>query len=186
MRHIVAKYNSVTLISCGIATLALVFLTVEQVIARYFFGASSIAAQELLWHIFSYVFLISASATLASDKHVRVDIFYSKLGSSGRAAVDILGALFFLIPSMAVLIWFGYQDVLQARDFSSVMTNSSEQVFSLLDFLLQGERSPDPGGLPARWIVKSLLPISAFMVMLQGLISISENFLIFIHKKENT
>ena len=184
MRKFFERFDAAVLTLCGVATILLVLLTVQQVLARYFFQASSIAIQELLWHLFGLVFLFSASATFSQDRHVRVDIFYSRLGEVNKAWVNLLGTILFMIPSMAVLFWFGYQDVLQARSFSSDLMNSSEQSNFIVTFFLQGEGSPDPGGLPARWIVKSFLPISALMLMIQGLFSLTSDLASILRRKE--
>ena len=78
----------------SLATIALVLLTFEQVVARYLFNEASIAIQELLWHLFGFLFLISLGVTLKNDRHVRVDIFYGRLGEKGKAWIDTIGILF--------------------------------------------------------------------------------------------
>ncbi|SME91498.1 TRAP transporter small permease subunit [Pseudobacteriovorax antillogorgiicola] len=156
----------------GLATLLLVLLTTQQVIARYFFQASSIAIQELLWHLFGFIFLIGAASTLHFERHVRVDVFYGGFSSRVKSLINVLGCILLMIPSLLVLIWFGIHDVMQARDFSSVGMNDSGQMNSLWEFFIRGEGSPDPGGLPARWIVKSFLPLGACLLLLQAFVSL--------------
>jgi len=164
--------NRLSIWLASIAVIVMVILTAEQVFARYLFKASSIAVQELQWHLFGFVFLVSAAATLEKNQHVRVDIFYGNFSHRRKACVDLVGTLIFLMPSMAVLVWYGWTDVLAARSYANLgIVNSNE---GLWGFLLRGEGSPNPGGLPARWIVKSFLPLGAILVMIQGVVIIGQ------------
>ncbi|MCC7429267.1 TRAP transporter small permease subunit [bacterium] len=129
-------------------TLLLVLLVCYDVFVRYLLKQSSSAIQELEWHIFSILFLLTAAFTLKEDKHVRVDVFYANFSPKKKALVDFLGCVFFLIPFSILMIW-------------------SSQNFVLTSFKIN-EVSPDPGGLPARFLLKSMIPIGFFLVLLQG------------------
>jgi TRAP-type mannitol/chloroaromatic compound transport system permease small subunit len=137
-------------IGSGIAwlTLVLVLVVCFDVITRYVFKASSVGVQELEWHIFAVIFLMGAAYTLKHEKHVRVDIIFSRLSDRRKAVINILGTILFLIPFSLLII------------------------FSSLEFVwnsfLIGESSPDPGGLPARFILKAVLPLSFLFILLQG------------------
>lgn len=117
-------------------------------LARYLFSSGSAALQELQWHIFSMVFLLGAAHTMRHDGHVRLDLLYrSRLaGPRLRAWVDIIGHLLFLTPFCLLLVWYG--------------TDFSVQAFH------HGETSPDPGGLPQRWLVKAAIPIGSCLLLL--------------------
>jgi len=130
-------------------TTLLVVIVCYDVLTRYILKNSSVAVQELEWHVFSLLFLISAAYSLKHDKHVRVDVFYSRFSARKKAWVDFLGSLLFLIPFCCIVIW-------------------SSRAFVMNSFNV-GETSPDPGGLPARWILKSTIPISFVLLLLQGL-----------------
>ena len=75
MSSLINRLNFYAAKVSGFLTFLLVLLTTEQVISRYVFNDSSIALQELEWHIFAAIFLLAAPYTLAQDEHVRVDIF---------------------------------------------------------------------------------------------------------------
>jgi TRAP-type mannitol/chloroaromatic compound transport system permease small subunit len=163
----------------------LVLLTVQQVLARYIFNASSVGLQELEWHLFGAIFLLSAAHTLAIDEHVRVDLIYSRLPERGRLFIDIAGLLFFAVPTCLVLMYYGYNFVVRAFEFTNphppdfyiggwLQKDSPLYQFLLpieellRKYVLIGEISSDPGGLEARWIVKALIPLGALTLFLQS------------------
>lgn len=130
-------------------TVVLVLVTCYDVIVRYVFKESSVAFQELEWHLFAVIFLASAAYTLKIDDHVRVDIFYSRFSLRKKALVDFICSVLFLIPFCLLVIY-------------------SSKDFVINSFLIK-ETSPDVGGLPARYIIKTFIPISFFLLLLQGL-----------------
>jgi TRAP-type mannitol/chloroaromatic compound transport system permease small subunit len=130
-------------------TLALVVVIFLDVIMRYLFNTSFVFTQELEWHLFAFIFLIGAGYTLLHDGHVRVDIIYQRLGLKGRAWINLLGVLFFLIPGC-------------------LMVMSTSWKFALNSFMIM-EGSPDPGGIPFRFIVKGCIPAGFFLLLIQGL-----------------
>ena len=130
-------------------TLLLVLVVFVDVVMRYLFKASFVFTQELEWHLFAFIFLIGAGYTLLHDGHVRVDIIYQRLGVKGRAWVNLIGVIFFLIPGCYLVISTSWHFV----------SNS----FSML------EGSPDPGGIPYRFIVKGTMTVGYTLLLLQGL-----------------
>ena len=129
-------------------TLGLVVVIFIDVTMRYLFNTSYVFTQELEWHLFAFIFLIGAGYTLLHEGHVRVDIFYQRLGFKGRAWVNLLGVILFLLPGCAM-----------------VMTTSWK--FMLNSFVIL-EGSPDPGGIPWRFIVKGFIPAGFFLLIIQG------------------
>jgi TRAP-type mannitol/chloroaromatic compound transport system permease small subunit len=130
-------------------SLALVAVVFTDVVMRYAFNKSFVFAQELEWHIFAFIFLIGAGYTLLYDGHVRVDIFYQRFGLKGKAWINLLGVLIFLIPGCLMIILTSWHFVVRA-------------------FVVE-EGSPDPGGIPYRFIVKGLIPAGFGLLLLQGL-----------------
>lgn len=143
-------------------TTVLVLVVCTDVFTRYLLKESSIALQELEWHLFAVIFLGAAAYTLLIDDHVRVDVFYTKFSKKGKAWIDLLGSVLFLIPFCILII-------LSTKDFVALSIKIRET-------------SPDPGGLPARYILKAFLPISFFFILLEG---ISLAFKSFITIKED-
>jgi len=84
-------------------SLALVLVVCVDVGLRYLFAVSFVATRELEWHLFALLFLLGAGYTLKHDGHVRVDVFYQRLGPRARAAVNVVGCLLFLFPGSSIL-----------------------------------------------------------------------------------
>lgn len=143
--------------------LLLIVVVCADVLLRYAFNYSIVAMQELEWHIFAIIFLMGASYTLMEDGHVRVDVFYVKYSEKTKAIINIIGTILFLIPLCVLIIWTSYE-------------------FTAISFRIN-ETSPDGGGLPARYIIKSFIPISFFFLLLQGLSLLFNSILKIIDKK---
>ena len=134
-----------------------IFNVFINVVLRYVFNNSSIALQEMEWHLFSAMFLLGISYTLQHNFHVRVDVVYNKLSTKKQALINIVGFLLFIMPISVLIIYYGVD-------------------FSYTSFLLN-EQSSDPGGLPYRFIIKSLIPLSFIMLIISGFIFVKDNYL---------
>ena len=121
---------------------------------RYLFQSGSIGIQELEWHLFSIILLIGSSYTLKHDEHVRLDILYRSrlLTDKHRAWIDVFGILFILIPFCLLVIISAWPFVFQSY--------------------VHNEVSPDPGGLTARWLIKSIIPAGFCLLLIQGIAEI--------------
>lgn len=126
-------------------------ISAVNALVRYGAGTSSNAWLELQWYLFAAIFLLGAGYTLKHNAHVRVDLFYSRLSERGRAWVDLLGALCFLLPFSVLLAWLSWP--------------------GFIDALRSSETSPDAGGL-LRWPMRLLLPLGFGLLALQGVAEI--------------
>ncbi len=142
------------------ATAIVVIVVFTDVVMRYAFNISFVFTQEMEWHLFAFIFLMGAGATLLNDGHVRVDVFYSQMGPKAKAWVNLIGVLFFLIPGCAMIVITSLKFV----------GNS----FAVM------ESSPDPGGVPFRFIVKSFIPAGIFLLLIQGVAMGIRSFFIII------
>jgi TRAP-type mannitol/chloroaromatic compound transport system permease small subunit len=113
---------------------------------RYFLQSGSIAMQEMEWHLFSVIILLGVAYTLKEDGHVRVDLVYDRLSHKKKAMINMVGAVLFILP-IALLVGI------------SSIDNAVEAYVSM-------EQSGDPGGLPYRWIVKAMIPLSFFLLII--------------------
>lgn len=138
--------------------LALVLLVCGDVISRYIFNESAAWVMELEWHLFALVFLFGAGYALKHGRHVRVDLFYQRMAPPDRALVDAVGGLVLLIPWCILIIWLSFD-------------------YARVSFLV-GEGSPDPGGLPARYLIKFAIPVSMVLLLLQAIAMVWEAILI--------
>ncbi len=137
---------------------------VIDVILRYTLSITSAASFELEWHLFAGIFLLGAAYTLQQDKHVRVDVFYDRFSERTKAWVNLLGGLFLLLPFCTIAFW----------ESISFVQSSYEL----------GEISPQPGGLPARWLIKSTIPIGFLLLGMQGISSITKSITTISNGKE--
>ena len=132
-------------------TALLVLLVVIDVLIRYLFSDSAAWVMELEWHLFALIFLFGAGYAFQHDRHVRVDLFYGRFSPKDKALVDLIGALVFLLPWSALLVYVGFN-------------------YAYESFLID-EGSPEANGLSNRWLIKFAIPIGAALLFLQGLAS---------------
>ena len=144
-------------------SLLLVLVIVVDVILRYTLSLTSALSFELEWHLFAAIFLLGAAYTLKEDKHVRVDVFYHRFLDRTKAWINLIGTLVLLLPFCIVAFW---------ESLSFVHSS-----FNL------NETSPQPGGLPARWIIKSTIPIGFLLLGLQGVSMIIRSIKTIIHER---
>jgi len=137
--------------------LTMVLLVSYDVAMRYFFLSGSVALQEMEWHLFSLIFLIGAAYTFKHDDHVRLDLFYKSkyMDDIRRAWINLFGSLFLLLPFCILIIITAWPFVYQSY--------------------IHLEGSPDPGGLPYRWILKASIPLGFTLLLLQGVSDIIKN-----------
>lgn len=130
-------------------TLLLVLVTFTVVVLRYVFQFGSIAMQESIFYLHASVFMLGAAYTLRKDGHVRVDIFYRGFSAKRQALVNLLGSLFLLLPVCIFLLWSSWGYVATAWSIQ--------------------EGSGEAGGLPYIYLLKTLIPLSALLLILQGI-----------------
>jgi TRAP-type mannitol/chloroaromatic compound transport system permease small subunit len=118
------------------------------VFMRYALGIGSIKLQESVLYAHAGLFMLAAAWTLQVGGHVRVDIFYAQAKPRTRALVDLLGALLFLLPFAGVLVVLSIP--------------YAERSWAIL------ERSPEASGLPFVYLLKTLIPLFALLIGLQG------------------
>jgi TRAP-type mannitol/chloroaromatic compound transport system permease small subunit len=142
----------------GVSWLSLVMVVVvfEDVLSRYLFRTTFVFMQELEWYLFGTLYLLAAGHTLLHDEHVRVDIVYSKLSPRRKAWLDFILLWVFFFPSCLLVIVTAWPFV---RNAWSVW-----------------EGSPDPGGIPARWALKSMIIVGFGCLLLQGVSQAIKNF----------
>lgn len=146
--------------------LALVGLVCFDVVTRYLFNQTAAWVNELEWHIFALVFLLGAGYALKHNRHVRVDLFFANFSEKDKALVNLTGSLLFLIPWSGILCYFAF--------------------FYSLNSWQMGETSPDPGGLPMRYLVKFAMVLGMFLLFLQGLSGVIRSALVLRKKEEKT
>ena len=129
--------------------LAIVLLQFAVVILRYLAGIGSIWLSEAVIYGHAALFMLAAAWTLQENGHVRVDVLYAEAGPRRKALIDLLGALLLLAPFVATIAWFSIPYV--ARSWVIL------------------ERSREVSGLPFVYLLKTLIPLLALLLGLQGL-----------------
>lgn len=131
---------------CSLLMVLMIMNVFYDVIMRYFFNDVSIGMQELEWHLFAAMFMFGIAYTFKEDGHVRVDIFYDTMSARNKALVNIFGSLVLALPITLFILYYSWDYTFEAYQM--------------------GEGSGDPGGLPHRWIVRSVIPLSSIFLML--------------------
>jgi len=129
--------------------LGLVLVTFVVVIVRYLFDSGSIALQESALYLHATLFMLGAAWTLKIDGHVRVDVLYRHFSARGKATADLFGTLIFLLPTCGFLLWISQDYVAAAWRVR--------------------EASPEAGGLPFVYLLKTLIPVTVLLLILQGI-----------------
>jgi len=147
-------------------TIFMVVGTFVIVVLRYAFGLGWIAMQESMTWMHAMIFMLGAAYTLKRDEHVRVDIFYRGLSTRHKAVVDLAGTILFLFPVTAFI-------VISSWDYVSI------------SWVIR-ESSREAGGLPYPFvpILNSIIPLTAFLLGLQGIANLISS--VFILNKKST
>ncbi|WP_372425858.1 TRAP transporter small permease subunit [Salinarimonas chemoclinalis] len=146
--HGLERINAALGRAVGMLVLAMVLLQFTVVLLRYLFGFSHMMLQEGVLYMHAVLFMLAAGYTLLIDGHVRVDVFYGRLRPRGKAWVDLLGGLVLLMPPLVVLAYYSWPSV---RNSWAVL-----------------EGAISVGGIPASFLLKTLVPAFCVVVGLQG------------------
>lgn len=145
-------------------TTALVILIFIDVLLRYLFSQTSAWVIELEWHLFALIFLLGAAYTLKENQHVRVDVFYTQFSERNKAWVNLIGTILFLVPWCLIVIYTSY--------------NYAENSFAVKEI------SADPGGLPARYLIKFSIAIGFILLLMQALVLCLNSISVIMRKKD--
>ena len=129
-------------------SLAMAVLTSTVVVLRYGFSTGAVALQEAVTYLHGSLFMLGAAYALRQGAHVRVDIFYRDFSARRKAWVDALGGIVFLLPLCALIFGVSLDYVIDAWRIR--------------------EASPEPGGIPFLYLLKTLLPLMAINLAIAG------------------
>ena len=135
------------------------------VVLRYGFQLGSIALQESVMYINGTLFVLGAGYTLKAQGHVRVDVIYSRFSPRGRALVDSLGALLFLLPAAFFIAWISWDYVAVAWRIR--------------------EGSPEASGLPFVYLLKTLIIVLPVLLAVQGVSELLKSLRALLASKES-
>ena len=129
--------------------LLMIGLIILTIFLRYFFSIGSIAIQELIMYFHASIFMLGISYTYKENSHVKIDIFYNKLSKKNKNIFSLIGDILFVIPFAIFIILISFD-----------MVGNSWKIL---------EGSSEAGGLNLVFILKSLIPLSGFLILLQAL-----------------
>lgn len=156
------QFSRVCGASCAAMIPVMVLITVVVVVMRRGFSVGSIALQESIIYLHSWIFLVGMAYTLKADGQVRVDIFYRQFSPLQQAWVNAVGGLVLLLPLCVVLL-----------------VTTSQYAFRSWQV---AETSGDAGGLPFVYLLKSFMPLAAGLLLLQCLTEVVANTLRLIER----
>ena len=118
-----------------------------NVLLRYAFHTGTVWSQELEWHLMAPICLFGMSYALCHGEHVRVDVMFARFSPKSKDFVEFLSSLILMAISL-IIIWLSIPYVMQSWSI--------------------GEGSANPGGIPARYVLKSLIPIGFALMFVQA------------------
>ena len=150
----------------------LIFLILITVILRYGFhrhglllGWPLVPMEELQWHFYSVPFMFGLAYAITNDSHIRIDIVRMKISKRSQHIFEILGILFLLLPCAIILFDFSLDYTIYA--------------------ITHHESSQSTMGLPHRWIVKSVIPITMLLIMIASVARLIQEIVLLRHLMKN-
>lgn len=141
-------------------TLFMVLTTFTVVLLRYAFNIGWIGMQESVSYLHALVFMLGAGYAFKHEAHVRVDIFYGNFSARRQAWVNLLGNLLFLMPFAVFVLLISFDYVAAAWRIK--------------------EASPETGGLPYIYLLKTVIPAMAIVLLIQAVANSLESLVTLI------
>lgn len=129
--------------------LILLTVIVLNVTMRYLFGEGRIEFEEIQWHLYAVGFLIGLATCMSTDDHIRVGVFHDRMSPRMQAWIELYGLLLLFFPFIVMVLWFSVPFIEYSFEISEI--------------------SDAPGGLPYRWAIKGVLPVSMLLLLVAGL-----------------
>jgi len=155
--------NSIVRRICEITAwlnVVLIAIIIVQVILRYGFNNGQVILEELIWHFYAIAFMFGIAYSITNDPHIRVDLVHMNLPARIQHSVEILGIVFLLMPFLWILFAHSLDWVVSAYEVA--------------------ETSTSPQGLPHRWIIKSVIPVTCILIFMASLARLIQEIMLFI------
>ena len=165
MKKITNLFDSINRYTGYLCAFLVVLMTVNVFIVvflRYLFGISFIWLQETYVWMHAYIFMAGAGFTYLNDAHVRIDIIYRSSSKVYKAIVDLVGNIFLLMPFLYIIWSYSFPFVYKSFQINEV--------------------SREAGGLPMLFLLKAAILIFAFLLFIQALSKLINNFIIIYQK----
>jgi len=165
MKNIANFFDNINRYTGYLCAFLVVLMTVHVFIVvflRYLFGISFIWLQETYVWMHAYIFMAGAGFTYLNDAHVRIDIIYRSSSKVYKAIVDLVGNIFLLMPFLYIIWSYSFPFVYKSFQINEV--------------------SREAGGLPMLFLLKAAILIFAFLLFIQALSKLINNFIIIYQK----
>lgn len=165
MKNIANLFDNINRYTGYLCSFLVVLMTVNVFIVvflRYLFGISFIWLQETYVWMHAYIFMAGAGFTYLNDAHVRIDIIYRSSSKVYKAIVDLVGNIFLLMPFLYIIWSYSFPFVYKSFQINEV--------------------SREAGGLPMLFLLKAAILIFAFLLFIQALSKLINNFIIIYQK----
>ena len=165
MKNIAYLFDNINRYTGYLCAFLVVLMTVNVFIVvflRYLFGISFIWLQETYVWMHAYIFMVGAGFTYLNDAHVRIDIIYRSSSKVYKAIVDLVGNIFLLMPFLYIIWSYSFPFVYKSFQINEV--------------------SREAGGLPMLFLLKAAILIFAFLLFIQALSKLINNFIIIYQK----
>ena len=165
MKNIANLFDNINKYTGYLCAFLVVLMTVNVFIVvflRYLFGISFIWLQETYVWMHAYIFMAGAGFTYLNDAHVRIDIIYRSSSKVYKAIVDLVGNIFLLVPFLYIIWSYSFPFVYKSFQINEV--------------------SREAGGLPMLFLLKAAILIFAFLLFIQALSKLINNFIIIYQK----
>ncbi len=139
----------------------LIGVIVTQVILRYGFNNGSVILEELMWHLYAVAFMLGIAYSVTNDSHIRVDLVHMYLPKRAQHIIEILGILLLLMPVLIILF--------------------DHSIDWVVDSFRVDEGSTSPQGLGNRWLIKSVIPITCFLIFTAALARLIQEITFLLH-----
>ena len=149
----------------------LIFLILITVILRYAFHRNElllwwplVPMEELQWHIYSVPVMFGLAYAITNDTHIRIDILRMHMSKRLKHIFEILGILLLLLPCVIILFDFGLDYTIYA--------------------ITHHESSQSTMGLPHRWIIKSVIPLSMLLIIIASVARLIQEVVLLLYPYE--
>ena len=146
----------------------LILLIITTVILRYGFHRNQlwldwplVPMEELMWHFYSVPVMFGLAYAITNDSHIRIDLLRTIMSTRLRHIFEILGILLLLLPCLVILLDFSFDYTVYA--------------------FTHHESSQSTMGLPHRWIVKSVIPLTMLLMIIASIARLIEDSVLLLH-----
>lgn len=119
-----------------------------EVILRYALNAPTMWAYDITYMLYGSHFMLGATYTLYKKGHIRTDLIYNKLSVNGQGWIDAICYFFLFFPGMIYFFTAGWREAIHAWEIM--------------------EKSEATGWRPIMGPFKTVIPLSAMLLMIQG------------------